>query len=366
MKRFADLCFLCLVVMTSCGRTSNSAKNTSPPKQTRIFSQKVQVHQVRTENFPLQIVSNGILHAEKKAVLQFRASGIIKSINIQNGVKVKTGQLLATLENQAKKMALQRADNRIEAAKIEFNSLLLGFSSGKKDTSELSPGLLQSLKIQSGLKAAQLNKKQARLALENTYLYAPFSGIIAGLDRQQFDFISSGDIFCKLLDNRHFNVTFSVTEAEIASVYKGEKVLVEPFAYETLQYEGYISQINPVVNDNGLIEISASISPEDYKTNKKNKANRSFPLMDGMHVKVFIEDNVPDQLVIPKQAVVLRDNKKVVFTYVNGLAKWHYIKTGFENSTSYTVIKGLHSGDTIITEGNLNLANNATVEITKH
>jgi membrane fusion protein, multidrug efflux system len=91
--------------------------------------------------------------------------------------------------------------------------------------------------------------------------------------------------------------------------------------------------------------------------------------MDGMNVKVYIETNVPNQLVVPRSAVLLRDNQEVLFKYVSGTTFWTYVQVLHENSTSYAIIanpdKGeiLDPGDTIIVSGNLNLAHESKVEI---
>jgi hypothetical protein len=56
----------------------------------------------------------------------------------------------------------------------------------------------------------------------------------------------------------------------------------------------------------------------------------------------------------------------VVFSLLNGRSYWNYVESDLENSSSYTirVVKSglLKAGDTIITKGNLNLANDAELE----
>jgi len=357
--------FLAIVMLNSCRRPTASSDSFSEKEELPPVPQKVQFSKVKKGDFPMQIISTGILHAEKKVQLQFQTSGHIAQLKIHNGAKVKAGQLLAVLENKDQKYALENAKVAVEAAKIEFNSLMLGYSSGENDTSKIDPVLLQSLKIQSGLSEALLNKKQAELALGNTFLRAPFPGIIAGLKNQQYDFITPTNTFCTLLDNQRFYVDFSVTEEEIGSLYIGEKVWIKPFADENIEYGGHISEIDPMVDDNGIVKIRAILLPDNRKNNEKGSKNFRF-LMDGMNVKIIIYDNIPGQLVIPKQAVILRSNRKVVFTYSKGLAKWHYIQTLYENNKSYAVSKGLKVGDTIIIKGNLNLAHNAKVAIDNH
>ncbi len=88
-----------------------------------------------------------------------------------------------------------------------------------------------------------------------------------------------------------------------------------------------------------------------------------------MQVKVSVKKSVPEQLVVPKEAVVLRLNQEVLFRYTDGIAYWTYVQTGLENSQHYTVIvhpdKGasLDSGDTVIISDNLNQAHESKVEL---
>ncbi|MFW6095625.1 MAG: efflux RND transporter periplasmic adaptor subunit, partial [Bacteroidota bacterium] len=87
-------------------------------------------------------------------------------------------------------------------------------------------------------------------------------------------------------------------------------------------------------------------------------------LMEGMNTKVLAKTELQNKLVIPKSAMVLRQNKEVVFTVQNdSIATWNYIETGEENSRYYTVEDGLKPGDTVITSGNINLAHESTIDV---
>jgi len=86
-------------------------------------------------------------------------------------------------------------------------------------------------------------------------------------------------------------------------------------------------------------------------------------LYDGMNVKIRVQRSLGKRLVIPKTALVLRTNKKVVFTLKDGKAQWVYVQTGLENSSGYEVTYGLVAGDTVIYEGNMNLAHETPVKV---
>ena len=59
----------------------------------------------------------------------------------------------------------------------------------------------------------------------------------------------------------------------------------------------------------------------------------------------------------------MRNNKKVVFTLKNNQANWNYAQTGLENSTGYIITEGLREDDSIIYQGNLNLAHESKIKI---
>ncbi len=144
-------------------------------------------------------------------------------------------------------------------------------------------------------------------------------------------------------------VSFSVLENEFAFVSKGQEIDIQSFANKNRHFKGVITEINPIVDKNGLIKIKAKVT------------SKNTGLLDGMNVKIFINKPLKNVLVIPKKALVLRSNKEVVFTVEKGLAKWNYVEVVGENSNSYAVKKGLKTTDTIIVSGNLNLSHDAKI-----
>jgi RND family efflux transporter MFP subunit len=301
--------------------------------------------------FTKELVSTGKLYAFKKAEIPFRISENITSITVKNGDRVKKGQLLATLEQFNQTIALDQAKNQMEKALNDMEDNLIGRGYGIKDTANMPWKILRSVRIESGYNTAYTNLKEAEYNFEATRLRAPFSGIISDLKAKVFNPASSYEYFCILIDDGMMDVEFNVMESEISQVRSGQKVQVFPFADPEKVYTGTITQINPQVDENGLIMVKATVKNSDLS------------LMDGMNVKILSKNKVPDQLIVPKEAVVLRQGREVVFTYEDGLAKWNYVKTGLENSTQFTITEGLSEGQKVIVSNNLNLAHETRVEI---
>ncbi|MCK9290459.1 MAG: efflux RND transporter periplasmic adaptor subunit [Bacteroidales bacterium] len=307
-------------------------------------------------NFPLQMPVNGTIHATKKASLHFATSGTIQSIGVRNGDEVEKGQLLATLEDVRQQNQMALANETFNSARTELQSILLGYSNGLGyDTTTIDPELLSNLKTQAGYNAAVLQVEQASLALNDTKLFAPFTGRIAGISTQAFNHISAGEVFCTLINEEAFVVKFSIIETEIDRLKKATYVRVKPIINDNEWLIAELSEINFSVDRQGLMQVTAEI--------KKGYSNTGIRLVDGMNANVIVEELVPNQIIIPKQALVVRNNRDVVFTVENGQAKWNYVKIAYQNSSHLAIADGLSMNDSIVISGNLNLAHDARIKV---
>ena len=85
-----------------------------------------------------------------------------------------------------------------------------------------------------------------------------------------------------------------------------------------------------------------------------------------MHVQAIMSLPYDQHIVIPKEALVVRSGKFVVFTAKNKLAKWNYVTIGRENGKEIEILEGLQQGDSVIITNNLQLAHDATVSFVKN
>ena len=350
------LYLLCLVnLVWSCtSKTGNENENI----EKRIYTGEqnpVDVIVLKNTDFRKELVSNGKLKALRKSVLSFRVGKELEYLAVRNGDFVKEGQIIARLRQFHLNQELEQAQIQFEKATIEMKDELLVKGYSADDFNKIPEEVIKTAAIRTGLTTAENQLKTAQYNLEATILKAPFSGKIANLSHKVHEQVSQGDDFCLLIDDTVFEVEFSVLETELQEVTVGKEVKIVPFAIDTL-VRGRVSEINPVVEETGLIRIKARIKNPGF-------------LIEGMNVKVLLESIVPGQLVVPKPAVVLRQNQEVLFKYTGGLAFWTYVQTLHENSDFYAVRaqpgKGgtLVAGDTVIISGNLNLAHESMVEI---
>jgi len=356
MKRIFHLLLLWVIVIPPlwyCTDTKNDADQDSDIAK-KSYTEK-EVVRVKTAivsqgNFAQELVSNGKLQAKEKAVIPFLVSEQITKVKVHNGQRVAKGALIAQLEPFKYRKQLDDARNQYEKAQIDLEDHLLGYGYALKDTAKTPANILKMARIRSGYNQALSNLKDAKRNFANTSIKAPFNGVIANLKAQAHNPSSQYEYCCELIADAVMQVEFTVLEAEMRQVKKGQCLTILPYANNKQSYQGKITAVNPTIDKHGMISVLAEVKNSDGS------------LIDGMNVKVLAKNNKADCLIIPKSALLYRQNRKVVFIKEEDIAKWVYVETGDENSTEVTIIdESLKEGQEVIISNNLNLAHETPV-----
>lgn len=328
--------------------------------ETKMMSAKDlnEVGVILLEKIPFQkeIISNGKLTALQKSTLSFGVGEEIVQQNYKNGDYVEKEGLIASLNKETLENKLRQAKLQFEKASLDLEDILIGQGYVLADTATIPEELLHTAKLLSGYTSAKNELSTNRQSIHKSNLRAPFSGVLSGIEHNLHDRIGGSEDYCLLINNSSFLLSFDVLESEIEDISLNKAVEASPFSSDQFSYKGRIYEINPVVDEHGLIKIKALIESTSG-------------LLEGMNMKVRVRTSIPNKLVVPKSAVLIRQNKDVVFKYSKGKAIWTYVQKEYENSTSYAIlfqansIGSLGQGDTIIVSGNLNLAHESEVTI---
>lgn len=343
------------LIMTACHKKAEQADTDTYATDSMSTQIYVDAMPLKRQTFHQQLICNGKLQAMEKCELTFDNAYRISRVLVQNGSRVARGQVIATSDAADARLDIERAQKELEKARIDLADRLIGLGYDGI-SSDVPADVMHRAKVASGFYTAAYQLQAARNAMRKCSLTAPFAGRIADLDNRRGQTV---DKLCTIINDSQLNVVFLVLEAEIKNIHRGQRVIVCPFVDEGAQYTGHIVNINPAVDNKGLIKVTARID------------NRSGKLMDGMNVKVIAENDIPQALVVPKDAVVERDGYHVVFVYKDGVAVWTYVDIAYSNSSSYAITgsksKGttISQGDMVITSGNLNLADGTKVNVKK-
>lgn len=337
----------------SCGDKSAEKSSEMEVHQQAMNETYVDTMTLRTSTFNKQIVCNGRLRAKAKSELSFVAQGVTAEIYVEEGMNVVKGTLIASVDKRERLRELEKAEKELERAKVDLIDKLisLGYDASMAGVPE---DVMKRAEVTSGYFSAQYQLQSAKKALNECNLYAPFDGRIANLEARPYQ---RNDKICTLIDDSQFEVEFRILEAELENVRKGQKIIVSPFVSDSLVFNGIITEINPLVDEKGLIKIMAKLD------------NKNNTLIDGMNVRVTVEEQVRNMFVVPKDAVVERDGYHVIFLYKERHAIWTYVDVLHSNINSFAITgcqrkeTTINEGDIIITSGNLNLADGTEVKL---
>ncbi|MFD2937753.1 efflux RND transporter periplasmic adaptor subunit [Spirosoma flavum] len=342
-------------LLSACGPATSTASLADSMVMNRPAAAQnvvVRCQPARSGTFWLRSLSNGVVRAPAQSRLSFRIGGTIREIAVRTGQPVAAGQVMARLDDRDQLINLRVAQDQLTEAKVQLRALIAEYNGEDIDTMSVKqPNARAFILTKSGYYKAQTALMQARQQLDYTILRAPYAGVVANLTARPYNFITSFEPFCTLLSRAGLLVEFSVLETELPAVRVGLPVQVKPVALSGRSYGGQVAEINPLVNAQGLVLVKSRINHPDAA------------LFEGMNARVVIERRVPGQVIIPKEAVVERSGRKVVFTAENGLAKWHYVTVAHENDTEVAISEGLRAGEPVIVSGQLNLGHGAPVTV---
>ncbi|MBR5707462.1 MAG: efflux RND transporter periplasmic adaptor subunit [Bacteroidaceae bacterium] len=305
--------------------------------------------------FNKQLICNGKLEALNKVTVQFESQGKIAKVNVRDGQRVQKGQVLASLDKEQPRRQLEQARLAYDKAEMTLADRLLDYGYTLSDTAKIPAEQKRVIYINSGFIDAKMALENAERTFNQCDLKAPFSGKVANVKGRVYE--QSGQL-CTLIDDSRYMVRFSVLETEYGFVHTDQQVFVSPFVNSDVVLKGKIVSINPTVDQNGQIAVTAEVPGADA-------------LMDGMNVRITVENSIPGQLVVPKSAVVIRDNMEVLFRIdpITGHSLWTYVNVVMSNTSEHVVEANkergaeLNLGDKIIVTGNLNLGDDAEVVI---
>lgn len=351
MIRNILLCLCFGLVLTACREGNRKQAANADTQQGAQDLPLVTVMTVQRGVFFRELQSNGHLSALHKADLYFRSAELISSISVRNGQRVSTGQEIARIEEFELRNNLLTATEAVETSLMKLNDFLIGYRYELKDTATVPPAILKAGYSQAQLLGARVALSQAEYNLRHASLRSPIAVVVANISTKEHNIAPTAEAFCTIIGDASFEVEFPVLESEIELLNAGHEVQIEPLAYPGTKIKGNLDGMNPVVDKNGMVKAKAVVN------------NTQGKLYEGMNVRVLVQQSVPDKLVVPKSAVVLRSDRQVLFVYKEGRSQWRYVETGLENSREYTIEKELEAGEQVIVRGNFNLAHDVPLTI---
>jgi RND family efflux transporter MFP subunit len=332
--------------------------------------------------------ASGYVTPRRRATVAAKVTGRVEQIYAEEGLHVKEGQVLATLDCSQPAAALTsskadrdasaaaladyevqsaNADRELKRAESLHDSGVV--SQEQRDNSRMAA---DSLKAKINLTKQQTSAAQARINVaqqdvDNCTVRAPFDGIVVSKDAQRGEMvspISAGGGFTRtgiatLVDMKSIEVEVDVNESYIARVREGQKVISILDAYPEWQIPSTVRTVIPTADrQKATVKVRVAFDKLDPK------------ILPDMGVKVAFLGDAPKpgtqseaKALVPQSAVREEGSKKVVMLVHDGKLERRSVSLGAQRGDDIEVLAGLSPGDVLVVRGGETLHDGQTVDV---
>ena len=316
---------------------------------------------------PVLIEAVGNVEPEQSVQLRAQVSGVLQSILIKEGDRVKAGQLLFEIDprtyqaqyNQAL-AALARDRAQLENAKVQQERLEPLLKREYITRQEYDVAVTSSKSLEATVEADKASVEQAKIQLEFARVHAPISGRTGTLGFKVGNLIAPGGGGSNLVTINSMDpilVTFSVPERQFEEIRR----------YPDMHIEIVPDRGGPAVSEGKLIFVDNTVTPQTGTVILKTRvANANEALWPGQFVNVrIVLTTEPAAIVVPEIAV--QPGQEGNFVYLvdaDSKVRVQPVKVSRQIGGEIVLASGVKAGDAVLTEIPQALQPGALVQIT--
>jgi len=334
--------------------------------------------------------ASGYVTPRRRATVAAKVTGRVEQIYAEEGLRVKSGQVLATLDCSQPNAALTSArsdrdataaalaDLQVQSANADRESVR---AQGLHTAGVISPQALdaakttaESLHSKIALTREQVRAADARIGVaqqdaDNCIVRAPFDGIVVSKDAQRGEIvspISAGGGFTRtgiatLVDMNSLEIEVDVNESYIARVQQGQRVSATLDAYPDRELPAKVRTVIPTADrQKATVKVRIAFDKLDDT------------ILPDMGVKVAFLSAAPPpgknagteaRAIIPKAAVHSDGGKQIVYLVRDEKLERRAVSLGEERGNDIEILAGLAPGDKLVVSSAEKLHEGQTVEV---
>jgi RND family efflux transporter MFP subunit len=291
---------------------------------------EIEVAKVGRGNILSTISASGLVRANSVELGSARMAGRVEWVGVEEGDRVRKGQVLVKLD---------------------------GFEQVDKEYKRLK-------KLHAKGFVSDLELERAKTAVDNARVVSPISGIVAEKAVIPGEAISPGVPVMTVVDIDHPWVEIQIDEVDIAVAKVGQRVRFTTDAFPDKEFFGRITWINKKAE---LKKVGGRVRLDEEDLVFRGKVefeDGSKMLRPGMSVYAeIITGEKKGVLVVPREAITLREGKRIAFVIQGNRSRLNEIEMGIKDPEKVEIIKGLAAGQTVAVSNLDNLKDGAKVKV---
>lgn len=388
-------------------------KNVALPEKAPL---PVTARALKAQDFLIEIEYTGKLEAASEVTAVSKVRGTIEEVHFEEGTRVKKGEIICRLEDDAYYFARQQAEavlelarenyrkiknisrpeeiRRLEALMTETQSALKKAENDAQRFRELYREGAVSLREKEAADAnldahkarasvaeenlkqamagareediaaagAEVSRAQAAYDLaqdtwEDTVIRAPISGVVSRKFASIGDTLEMGMPVCEIVDISSFKIDLGVSGIDVHHLKRGDTASVELLA-GGMEYTAVIKDVGVKADED------TGTFPVILKMENPGERSAGLSLRAGMDVRVrFVRDRIEGALVIPTAALIRETGARAVFVIEDNVAVRRVIVLGPGDERHATVKAGLKEGELVVVVGQHRLRTGDKVEM---
>jgi len=319
--------------------------------------------------------ASGYVTARRQATISSKITGKVTEVLVEEGLRVKEGQVLARLDDTNVVASLQLARAQLESSRTALAETQVRLTEAEQDLRRQSELIEKNVVAQAdydhakadalaykarlGQQARDVNVAERTVAiwqqqLDDTVLRAPFNGIVTTKDAQPGEMISpvsAGGGFtrtgiCTVVDMESLEIEIDVNEAYINRVEPGQPVEATLDAYPDWKIPCKVIAIIPTADRQkstvkvrvGFDRLDPRILPEmGVKVAFREAADARAPAARGV--------------VVPKAAVRQDGGRDVVMVVRDGRAERRAVTVSGSTDDEAALSAGVAAGERVVVDG---------------
>jgi RND family efflux transporter MFP subunit len=329
--------------------------------------------------------ASGYVVAQRKAAVASKGTGRLETLNVEEGNRVKKGQIIARLENADLQAAINQAQAnvntakanlaRIEAeikdARLKFERLsrliqAKAIAQSEYDTAEAGVQQLQAGKTAalSQIMAAEAGLQAGQVALGYTLIRAPFDGVIltknADVGEVVAPFGSSVNAKAAVVtmaDLDSLIVEADVSETNLEKVKKGQPCEIQLDSLPGLRFPGQVHMIVPTADrSKATVMTKVKFLEKDERVLPEMSAKVSF-------LSRRSDKEEKPRVAVPPSALIDQKGKTWVYLVDKDTVREIQVQKGQPLADFIEVPQGLKAGERIVLKPGRGLRNGTKIKI---
>lgn len=339
---------------------SGCGENGEPQGKRQSRAVPVETTVVVTDTMRETVRGVGSLRASATVEIKPEVAGIISGVALEQGGPVKQGQMLFQLDDRklqqqldAREAALEAAEARLANARRILERTERLFKNRVASRDQYDEAITNSDEATAEVQRLSSEIDLVQEQLRDTRIRAPLPGVLSESEVDQGDYVDRGDQLATLYKITPLEISFTLPERFMGRVDLGQEVHTSVAAFPDRVFEGEIFYVSPAVDE----------TTRDFTVKARIRNPERLLKPGGFASAIVTVEVLEDRPVVPEDALVATREGYLVFVVEGDTARQRDVRIGLRAEGMVEIRGGVSPGETVVTSGQMNLADGAKVRV---